>query len=666
MARPVRGGKMAAAARGAPAVLLLPPATGALPERGGEVLACNAAAAPKRMEHCGHAYHALVRRFGGLDVSGDADVDGGRAAAAAKGARGRAGGTENGFVGEGEGEGGEDGEHAGTRLKRMLTKDSDDLYDLMALGESRWRATGEEIKKSFRKISLMYHPDKVCHLGEEALADSETHFKAVKKAYEILSDKKKRASYDSIDDVDDSIPAEASLNDGNFFAKMSPVFDLNARWSSANRVPPLGDEKTPMADVNKFYDFWYSFKTWRDFSFDLEYDLDQAECREEKRWMDRQNQKHVKTRKLEEASRIRKLVDVSYKKDPRVRREKDAAKEKKEAAKREKARGREARAEAEAAAAAVAQEAEDRKAAAAKVQRASAKKTKDANRQIMRRARQKLRGVIKERGLVDDEDVSIALERCCGELSAVEIEAVAGRIEAVENEATETLRLLNEAIKGEAPVVAKLDLKPEPPKPEPVAVKKEEPPAPVEWTPDEMKRMTKALAKCPVGTVDRYQKLADFVGGGRTAAECLAMVNAKRAKNVAAAQASGGAAARPAVVVAPVGSDFERFERERKKCDTQSKEAPMSGSVAPAPAQRPNGVARTANGGGGADKPPNKNGFTPKQQAQLEAAMKKHPVSAGASRWGLIAEEVGGRSGEECELRFKELVSFYKSKKGSK
>lgn len=683
MARPaaaaMRAGKMAPApAR--PVVLLLPAATGALPADGGEILACNAAPAPKVMEHCGHAYHALVRRRSGLDAAGDADVDGGRAAAAAKGERERAAAKAGNGVGEagagdsgGSGDDGDGEGNAGTRLKRMLTKDSDDLYDLMGLGEKRWRATADEIKKAFRKVSLMYHPDKVCHLGPEALADSETHFKAVKKAYEILSDKKKRASYDSIDDVDDSIPSETSLNDENFFAKMVPVFDLNARWSSANRVPSLGDDKTPMAEVNKFYDFWYSFKTWRDFSFDLEYDLDQAECREEKRWMDRQNQKHVKTRKLEEASRIRKLVDVAYKRDPRVRREKDEAKEKKEAAKREKAREREAVAEAEAEIAAAAKEEENKKAAAAKEQRASAKKTKELNRQITRRARQKLRAAVKDVGCIDDEDTSIAVERCCGELPAADIDAVAGRVEAAGGDGTEVLRLLNEALSGDAldaqtksapaPAVA-VESKPEP---------KSEPPPLVEWTPDEMKRLTKALAKCPVGTVDRYQKLADFVGGGRTAAECLAMVNAKRAKNVAVASAPR-AAARPTVVVAPMGSDFERFERERKKCDTVNKETPMSGSVAQAPerapvaaaGERPNGTARQANGGSASEKPPNALSFSPKQQAQLEAAMKKHPVSTGASRWSLIAEEVSGRSSEECEKRFKELVAFYKSKKGSK
>lgn len=65
-----------------------------------------------------------------------------------------------------------------------------------------------------------------------------------------------------------------------FYAKFAECFELNSRWSIHNRVPRFGDDATDMAEVD---DFWYSFKYWCDFSFDLEYDTDQAERREEKR-----------------------------------------------------------------------------------------------------------------------------------------------------------------------------------------------------------------------------------------------------------------------------------------------------------------------------------------------------------------------------------------------
>ena len=52
-------------------------------------------------------------------------------------------------------------------------------------------ATDDEIKKSYRKLAKQYHPD--LNPGDKA---AEARFKEVNEAYEILSDKEKRARYD--------------------------------------------------------------------------------------------------------------------------------------------------------------------------------------------------------------------------------------------------------------------------------------------------------------------------------------------------------------------------------------------------------------------------------------------------------------------------------------
>ncbi len=39
--------------------------------------------------------------------------------------------------------------------------------------------------------------------------------------------------------------------------------------------------------VNAFYDFWYTFKSWREFPHPDEEDVEGAESREHKRWIDR-------------------------------------------------------------------------------------------------------------------------------------------------------------------------------------------------------------------------------------------------------------------------------------------------------------------------------------------------------------------------------------------
>ncbi|KAJ6439925.1 chaperone protein dnaJ 2 [Purpureocillium lavendulum] len=55
-------------------------------------------------------------------------------------------------------------------------------------------ASGEQVKKAYRKAALKYHPDKV---PEEQRAESEVKFKEITQAYEILSDDQKRHLYDT-------------------------------------------------------------------------------------------------------------------------------------------------------------------------------------------------------------------------------------------------------------------------------------------------------------------------------------------------------------------------------------------------------------------------------------------------------------------------------------
>jgi hypothetical protein len=62
-----------------------------------------------------------------------------------------------------------------------------------------------------------------------------------------------------------------------------PAFKRNSRWSVTQPVPDVGDEETAYAAVDKFYDFWFSFKSWREFPHADEEDVEQAESREEKR-----------------------------------------------------------------------------------------------------------------------------------------------------------------------------------------------------------------------------------------------------------------------------------------------------------------------------------------------------------------------------------------------
>lgn len=65
----------------------------------------------------------------------------------------------------------------------------EDFYKLLEVDRN---ASEAEIKKSYRRMAMKYHPDRNKENPEEA----EKKFKQIKEAYEILSDSKKRAAYD--------------------------------------------------------------------------------------------------------------------------------------------------------------------------------------------------------------------------------------------------------------------------------------------------------------------------------------------------------------------------------------------------------------------------------------------------------------------------------------
>jgi molecular chaperone DnaJ len=67
-----------------------------------------------------------------------------------------------------------------------------DYYEVLGVKKD---ATGEEIKKAFRKLAFRHHPD---HNHDDGAADK---FKEVSEAYEVLADPKKRSAYDRFGDA---------------------------------------------------------------------------------------------------------------------------------------------------------------------------------------------------------------------------------------------------------------------------------------------------------------------------------------------------------------------------------------------------------------------------------------------------------------------------------
>ena len=63
-----------------------------------------------------------------------------------------------------------------------------DFYELLGVGRE---ASGDDIKKAFRKLAMQYHPDR--NPGDK---QAEQRFKDINEAYDVLKDEQKRAAYD--------------------------------------------------------------------------------------------------------------------------------------------------------------------------------------------------------------------------------------------------------------------------------------------------------------------------------------------------------------------------------------------------------------------------------------------------------------------------------------
>lgn len=88
----------------------------------------------------------------------------------------------------------------------------DNLYNVLELNDN---ATQEEIKKSYRRLSLLFHPDRNNNSPE-----STVRFQKISSAYETLSDEEKRKNYDI-----QLKGTSQSTNFQNFFNQPNKEFD---------------------------------------------------------------------------------------------------------------------------------------------------------------------------------------------------------------------------------------------------------------------------------------------------------------------------------------------------------------------------------------------------------------------------------------------------------
>jgi DnaJ family protein C protein 9 len=88
-------------------------------------------------------------------------------------------------------------------------EDSVDLYAVLRLKSD---ATLEDIKKSYRRHALIYHPDKHASSSDTVKADASAKFQQIGFAYAVLSDEKRKARYDRTGRTDEGFEMPAGEN----------------------------------------------------------------------------------------------------------------------------------------------------------------------------------------------------------------------------------------------------------------------------------------------------------------------------------------------------------------------------------------------------------------------------------------------------------------------
>ena len=97
-----------------------------------------------------------------------------------------------------------------------------DLYAVLNLVKT---TTAAEIKKAYRTLALVHHPDKHANSPDTLKASSTLKFQQVGFAYAVLSDEKKRARYDQTGRTDEGGGLFGGDGEGGWEAYFEEMFE---------------------------------------------------------------------------------------------------------------------------------------------------------------------------------------------------------------------------------------------------------------------------------------------------------------------------------------------------------------------------------------------------------------------------------------------------------
>ena len=202
-----------------------------------------------------------------------------------------------------------------------------------------------EIKKSYRKLALLYHPDK----NPDNIDEVTELFREVQSAYDVLSDPQERAWYDKHreailkgggDYIDDTLDLMHYFNPSVFYGfddgakSFYTVFrDAFSKLSKEDEpymeddceeitAPEFGYSCSDYETVVKpFYIYWLAYQTKKSYVWKAKYDIRQAANRPTQRLMEKENKKLRDLSRRKRNEEVRALVTYVRKRDKRVQEE---------------------------------------------------------------------------------------------------------------------------------------------------------------------------------------------------------------------------------------------------------------------------------------------------------------------------------------------------------
>ncbi|KAI5171979.1 DnaJ-like protein subfamily C member 2 [Nematocida sp. LUAm3] len=187
------------------------------------------------------------------------------------------------------------------------------LYYLLGITQEQASEFTEiQFKDAFRKQAKLFHPDRLRAMN---IQDEGVSFIALGKAHQTLSNPIKRKQYDCII-FNEALPENKEYTDKEFFITFGEAFEKNSKFSTKPYIVSLGSLNSSEEQVVAFYKFWQNFDSNRVFDFLCE-DED-CSSREMRRHIAKQNKEMLQEKKAQDNMRIRKLVNLAIKYDPRV------------------------------------------------------------------------------------------------------------------------------------------------------------------------------------------------------------------------------------------------------------------------------------------------------------------------------------------------------------